>query len=482
MKKLLVILIMAAVALGGGAVMAQQKKAADKKAAGKKEKQEDVDKGEEKKEDKKDDKVLEAIKDIYRRLDIGVKIYMDWYGAWGFDNAAFDRITNGTNRWKNGLGTAPADTNPKNNNTFRINRAYLDIKYKINDVLSVRLTSDADASVSPAGASNAAFHIFLKYAYVEAKKDFGPIMLSAAGGMIETPVISLMDKLSDYRWISPNYLDNSKMVLNGQSLDNSSDLGVKASIGIMKWITLTGAVTNGEGYKSMETVANKALYGLATVNPASIKGLKDLYLMGFARYEITNKFDWTGKKSKREYFGYGIAYSSDVIKFGAFHIMPYVRTVGAASYFSGAYKFGSQELYVYPQQWRGYQIIDTYLNFNLGAVVPEAPIIITGRYVHGLQRGTYQKLITDSEFGKERKSDLYALGLGWQFNKNFRILVGGEIQKFFVKKNIIARSQESTASGTDYYNGAALGIGTQFAGSHNPHDAKRVYVKAEVVF
>lgn len=488
MKRILALVIMTVVTLGGGATMAQQK-AAEKKAADKKEKQEDV-----KKEEKKDDKVLEAIKDIYRRLDIGVKIYMDWYSSWGFDNAAYDRITNGTNRWKNGLGTSPSDMSPKNNNTFRINRAYLDLKYKITDFLSARLTTDVDASVTPnstgvmpgnsagvSNAPNAAFHIYLKYAYLEAKHDFGPVMLSATGGMIETPIIGFVDRLSDYRWIGQNYIDQSKTVLNGQSIDNSADLGVKASVGIMKWVTLTGSFTNGEGYKSNENLSQKAITFLADINPAPIEPIKGLHAIGFGRYEITNKYDWTGRKAKREFFGYGVHYSTDLIKAGVNHAFVYVRQVGAASYFGSAYKFGSQELYIYPQRWQGYELLDAYVNLSLGAKVPEVPLIITGRYTHGLQRKTYQKLPTDPEFGKTRSTDNWGLGIGWQFNKNFRLLVGGEIQKFYVKKNIALRSQEST-SGTDTYNGTALGIGTQFAGSHNPHDAKRLYVKAEATF
>lgn len=478
MKKKLCCTALILLLVVGGTVVAQVDPAGDKPVDKKMENS--GDNGDEKSKD--DKKIIEAIKDIYRRLDIGVKIFIDWYSAWGYDNAAYDRITVGTNRWRNGLGTALADVNPKNNNTFRISRAYLDLKYRFNDYLSARLTSDVDASVTPVGASNAAFHLYLKYAYLEVKKDFGPVMLSATGGMIQTPIYGYIDKLSDFRWVAEHYVENSRPILNNQKIDNGTDLGLKASIGIMKWVTLTGAVTNGEGYKSLETDSNKAVYGLVAINPAPVKQLKDLHLFGFARYEITSTYDWTGKKAKRQYFGYGIVYSGDLIKVGLNHIFPYVRTVGAASYFNSAYKFGTQDLFVYPQQWRSSMIVELFLNFNLGAVVPTVPLIITGRYGHGIQYGTKQKLLTDPEFGKGRKTDAYSVGIGWRFNKNFRILVGGEIQKFFVKKNSALRGLESTPGGTDYYNASALGLGILPVGSRNPHDAQRLYVKAEVVF
>ncbi len=443
-------------------------------------------KTDEKKDDKstveknEESKAMEAIKKLYSRLQVGAKVYMDWYWVQGYNSNSYDRLTNYYNY--SGVYLSNLNASEKNNNTFRINRAYLDVRYKIADWLTARVTSDVDASVTPTGASNAAFHLYLKYAYLEAKKDFGPVMLSCAGGMIETPVIGFIDKISDYRWINQNYLDNSKAVLNNQGLDNSADLGVKASIGIMKWATITGAFTNGEGYKANETVSEKAITGLVTINPSTIEALKPLYLSGFGRYEITSKYDFTGKKASRMYYGYGVAYSSDIIKVGVNHIFPYVKSVGLASYFNTAYKYGSYEFYLYPTLTRGYMLVDAWLNFNPGAVVKDAPLLVTGRYAYGLQRGTYQKLITDKECGKKRETHLYQAGVGWQFNKNFRILLGGELQKYFVKKNSYLRANESQTSGSDYFNASGTGAGFVYVGSKNPRDTKRVYVKAEVSF
>ncbi len=464
MKRIQCVLALAIlVFLGTGPAPAQEKQ--DKKEDGKKAALE-----EKKGDGKSDDKALEAIKDIYRRLDIGVKIYMDWISQWGHkDPSTFDKV---------GLAKKdPSSYQEKNNNSFRINRAYLDIRYKINDILAARLTTDVDGQVTPAADSNAAFHIYLKYAYIEAKNDFGPVWLSATGGLLETPVLGTIDKISDYRWISQNYIDQSKNII-GQSLDNSADLGVKVSFGVKKYLTLTGSFTNGGGYKKDESNSYKALTYIAQVNP-----IKNIHLLGFGRNEITDKYDYTGKKAKREYYGYGIVYSTDLIKIGATHSFPYITTVGLASKFNSAYKWNGAELYCYPKLRRGYMIIDAFLNFNLGALVPEAPLLVTGRFVYGLQRKTTQKAYTDTEYHKERVSLLYALGIGWKFNQNVRILLGGELQRYIVKKPSELRYLETRSAGTNYYQAIYNGASTYaFVPAKDPKDTKRVYIKAEISF
>src|SRR5208337_1031616 len=127
-NKILCFFILAIIAMSGSAVRAQEQKA-------------DV--------DKDDAKMIEVIKDIYKRLDIGALIYADWTMKWGqkdsgpgapYGNAAstgagsgaFDRIVhygNGVNSFA-GLSSFAngQDYEKKNNNGFNISRAYLDVK------------------------------------------------------------------------------------------------------------------------------------------------------------------------------------------------------------------------------------------------------------------------------------------------------------------------------------------------------------------
>ncbi len=452
-KILSLLIMMGVLCMSGVSVPAQEKKAEE---------------NDKKIED--DKKILEAIKEIYKRLDIGAKFYIDWWMHWGQNSNSFDHVTK--------YETNPSDTKTKNNNEFRINRALIDVKYKISDIFSARLTTDADLTVTPTAASNAAFHIYLKYAYIEAKKDFGLVALSAAGGMIDTPIIGWIDKLSDYRWISQNYIDNSKAVLNNLTIDNSGDLGVRASIDLLKYVSLTGSFTNGNGYKANETNSYKAVSYMATVSP-----YKGIYFSGFGRNNIDNKYDYTGKKAKTEFYGYLAAYTSDLIKVGFTHAFVYNQTVGLTSAFGSALTVPSIDVNLYPMLKRGYRIIDSWLNFYLGAIVPEARLILAGRVAYGFQARTHQRLLTNIDFDKERKTVLYILGIGWQFNKNFRILVGGELQRYIVTKNKTLRLLQGN-SGTEFFNGAAIdpALANVYVGSKNPNDAQRLYVKAEVVF
>jgi hypothetical protein len=491
-KKLVCLLAAGVIALGGNAALAQEKNPDEQK--GKEQKIEEQKTG-----DQKDDKkILEVIKEIYRRLDIGVQIFMDWTEKWGQKDSgsgapygntagtgagtgAFDRVVKGGNGATSATNFQPSgqDYRTKNNNGFNITRAYLNVIYKINDILTARLTTDADAGVSGSADANPAFHIFLKFAYIEAKKDFGPVWLSASGGMIGTLVIPLIDKVSDYRWIQPNYLNQSKIVLSGsgntsRSFDNAADLGAKVSFGVMKYLTLSGMFSNGSGFTANETNSFKAISYLAIVNPT-----KEIYIFGMGRNDILAKLDYTGKKTKKEYYGYGVAYMGDIIKIGFYHLFPYETTVGLTQ---TNLSLGGNTIIAYPVKRTGFMLLDSWFNFSLGAIVKEAPLLVTGRFVYGFHRGTYQRYITDTELGKSRNSMIYALGLGWAFVKNFRIMIGGEIQKYFVKKNRLLTSQEPLTASPNYYNASALGAGQFYVGSRNPHDTKRLYIKAEVVF
>jgi len=447
-KKFLSLLIMAGVlSMLGSTLLAQEKKA-----------------------EEEDSKIIESIKDVYKRLDLGVRFYMDWWMHWGYNSNSYDYATK--------FEANPNETKTKNNNEFRINRALVDVKYKISDIFSARLTTDADLTVTPTAASNAAFHIYLKYASLEAKKDFGPVALSASGGMVDTPIIGWIDKLSDYRWITQHYIDNSKAVLNNLTIDNSGDLGVKASIDLFKYVSLTGSFTNGTGYKANETNSHKALTYLATVSP-----YKGIYFSGFGRNNIDNKYDYTGKKAKTEFYGYLAAYTSDLIKIGFTQAFVFSQTVGLTSAFGAAFTVPSIDVNLYPVLNRRYWIIDSWLNFYLGAAVPAFPLILTGRVAYGFQARTHQRLLSNIDFDKERKTVLYLLGIGWQFNKNVRILVGGELQRYFVTKNKTLSMLQGN-SGTEFFNGTAIdpALANVYVGSRNPNNAKRVYIKAEVVF
>src|SRR4030042_4232566 len=155
---------------------------------------------------------------------------------WGIDDSQFPTL----------LGAEPLNYTHKNNNTFQLERAYITIKKRIGEIFSAKITADVD--------QNSSDILYLKYGFVQLFKEFptpvGPITLKAQLGKIATPVIGITDNLSDLRWVGPNFLNNSKVLLNGNSFDNSADLGGMVSLALLNMVTIEYAFTNGEGVKS----------------------------------------------------------------------------------------------------------------------------------------------------------------------------------------------------------------------------------------
>ncbi len=278
--------------------------------------------------------------------------------------------------WSKELKHSATRTPDENYNTFAIKRVYLDFKKKLDDMWSVRVTTDV-GQVDSSGTSSTQFKtnsytLFLKYAYVEAKDKLDFAEYKFAFGMISTPLIGFVDKQSDYRWLEQNYTDQSKTVLyyldgttmKGQSIDHSADMGVSLEVSMFnKLLTLTGAYTNGEGYKYADEVKlgddGKAYYGMLTLMP-----LKDLYLVGIYRNQNTNdKID----DNYIRYMGGGIVYSDEWYKIGAMYYIPETskKTTSTATAVENKYK-----------------LFDSWLNVRLDQIV-DMPIIVVGRYAFG---------------------------------------------------------------------------------------------------
>ena len=290
--------------------------------------------------------------------------------------------------WSKELKHSATRTPDENYNTFAIKRVYLDFKKKLDDMWSVRVTTDVgqvDSKASkkytekvtppttsyPESKTNS-YTLFLKYAYVEAKDKLDFAEYKFAFGMISTPLIGFVDKQSDYRWLEQNYTDQSKTVLyyldgttmKGQSIDHSADMGVSLEVSMFnKLLTLTGAYTNGEGYKYADEVKlgddGKAYYGMLTLMP-----LKDLYLVGIYRNQNTNdKID----DNYIRYMGGGIVYSDEWYKIGAMYYIPETSKKATSTATADENK---------------YKLFDSWLNVRLDQIV-DMPIIVVGRYAFG---------------------------------------------------------------------------------------------------
>ncbi len=328
---------------------------------------------------------------------------------WGIDDSNYPALS----------GVRPTNYSSSNNNTIRLQRAYITLRKDIGDLFSVKLTTDINPTTSD--------FIFLKYGFVQFLKEFftpyGVIYVKLQAGKIATPVTGMTDWLSDLRWIGKNYLDQSNTVLNGKSFDNASDFGGLFSMGLFQFIRLEYTYTNGEGYRfdNSEAYAGKAHTVMVSVNPEFFR-IKELFVNFYGRWEDVNKnrIDETpslpsvsdpikyGGIDGRQYYGVGAAWRSDLIKFGLNFFMPKMRFARTAFIFPiTAYA---------PNHTEKFYLIDSWLNFNLGAVVRTVPILIIGKCAYGTEM---KSLIGNQR--QQRTTIVAGAGLGWQFNQYFRL-------------------------------------------------------------
>ncbi len=373
-------------------------------------------------------------------VDLSALMYMEWayfsgfkytgstdwgkVARWGFlDDASF-------------LSGDPTDLLPverynykKNDNTFRMQRCYLTIKKRIGEIFSLKITTDIDP--------HSADLLFLKYGFIQLYKDFatpvGPVIVKAQLGKIGTPVIGITDRLSDLRWIGPNYLNNSKLVLNGKSFDDSADLGGLVSLSLFNLVTLEYTLTNGEGMRSddNEQYGGKAHTLLVSVNP--IDYIKELYVNFYGRWEDTNKnkVSGTGTTSViyrgvegRGYYGVGAAWSSDLLKLGANFFMPEMQNSKSIWYDAAIAPYF---INLAVRHKLKYYLVDAWFNLNLGAVTP-AGVLLLGRAAWGKELSSFA-----GNMSQPHETLVLGGGVGYQFSQYFRMILYYETVRYHVK-------------------------------------------------
>lgn len=443
-------------------LLSQEKADKDKPARDKKRAVEDA--GQDKKEDSAPDKDNQKKDKDGSKLfvDLSGLMYLEWayftgykykgtvdwtrVPRWGIDITSYPTLA----------GSPPTNYSKKDNNTFRMQRAYLTLQKRIGDIFSVKITTD----IEPTGQD----FIYLKYGFVQLYKEFntplGSIKLKAQLGKIATPVIGRIDYLSDLRWLGANYLNSSKFVLNGKSFDNSADLGGLVSLSLLNMVTIEYSFTNGEGYKfdDSEAYAGKSHTLMVSVNPLDY--IKELHVNFYGRWEDTNRnrLETTTSHTsdirysgidKRSYMGFGVAWYSDVIKAGLNFFMPEMQFSKTAFLYPVAnFTTGYTPRYV-----EKFYLIDSWVNFNLGGIVPTAPVLIVGRCAYGKE--------LKSLLGNQRQSRetlIAGVGAGYQFSENFRMVLYYE----WVNYNLSSTYKDPTRK--------------------NPSPNNNVYIKAEAKY
>lgn len=129
-------------------------------------------------------------------------------------------------------------TNSKTLNKFEVTRAYFGYKYNFSRTLSGRATFD----VGNPGVGNLAYTAYLKYGYMQ-YKDNG---LTVKFGLIQNTMYEMLESFWGNRYILKVFQDQ-------YGFAGSADFGMSAAYDFNKVISADFMISNGEGYKVLNT-------------------------------------------------------------------------------------------------------------------------------------------------------------------------------------------------------------------------------------
>jgi hypothetical protein len=351
---------------------------------------------------------------------------------------------------------------------------------------------------------------FVKTAYTKAT--FGMedlLMIDLNLGLIDTVIIKNKAKMTDLRWITDNmyngYANNiganlkapllspyyilagalQGALVGGKLLggdgDKSADLGLGIDINLVKMITLTFQVVAGEGEKAVLIDQSALNQGKAIYLDLFVEPVKGIYATGFFRHEAAkfingNEFgNNTGTNDGLEkwFAGAGIGINLMGIKAGAGFeagqwIYQYLANIDGTSVA------------------KNFFVMDVYLNVNLQEIAG-FPLLVFAKMTYG----TYTDPTTGSYAtgGKGQVWDSVNLiaGLGWQFNKNFRIAIGYDMTYFGDSEIAMALNINPYDTGTAVADAKAgkarTGLGEQANGNQGwTNSNAMIFVKTETKF
>jgi hypothetical protein len=290
--------------------------------------------------------------------------------------------------------------------TFALTRGQLNYERTIWGPISIKISSDVSTDLKSSGSNDIqdssanpptensikvgseSYAFYMKNAYIQVAHDWGFLGLKVQGGIIPTPSIAIIDKMMDLRWVYQNYSFDKPEDINVDGDDTSNDVGVGLTTTIFKYVVLNYTLCHGEGYKHpVETYDGKSHYGTITIIP-----YKWIYINGYINYEKTDPH------TEYFYYGGGLAFVSDFLKVGGNYVL-----------------HGNK---VSDESAQTYNLIETWVHFNLGPLVSQAPVLLVGRYAYGFK---------NSDPGNP--THLLAGGVGYEFNKYFRVLAYYESYK-----------------------------------------------------
>ncbi|HOO73118.1 MAG TPA: hypothetical protein PK926_15280 [Spirochaetota bacterium] len=282
----------------------------------------------------------------------------------------------------------------KETTSIALTRAYLTYERVLWGPVSFNITSDIGTGMKSKDKNNTVevsgqtYEFYIKTAYLQVAHSWDFLALKGQVGIIGTPAIGVAGKMQDLRWVYNDYSFDKSDKLGVETGDTSADVGASLSTRIFKYVELNYAICHGEGYKNpVESYDGKSHYGTISIIP-----YKWVYINGFINYERTEKF------KTNYYYGGGLAFVSDFLKAGANYVLHGVKKGDVGAY--------------------TYHLVESWVHFNLGSFVNQAPVLVIGRMAWGVKNADL-----------DHPTLLLAGGAGYQFNKHLRLLAYYESYK-----------------------------------------------------
>ena len=376
---------------------------------------------------------------------------------------------------------------------FAIDRVYLKLDHELGKTLSYHVIFDVApdqfSSTTFSASTTNSYVPFLKNAFLRTKGGIeNKLFFQFDAGLLNTPIIANRNRMSDTRWFEDTMheghknligmvtaapgailkgVDSSISAIGFGDYDKSADLGLMLEIQIVKIFNITIGATTGEGWANVSkdvlpNYAGKAWYGDLFVEP-----IKGLYIHGYLRYEnvqYLNTMDQvsptlTGKDAW--FTGLGAGINMKGIRAGAdFETgQIVVKTVVAST-------AGNQA--------KNFFVLNAWLNWNFNEIAG-FPMILVGRFSYGMFNDAYASFTGGT--GVVYDTVFWSAGLGWQFNKNLRIILLFEM-------SIYSDAEIYMSMGNNPYNTDAMAI-AKAANSTNGgwnNAASSVKIKSEVKF
>lgn len=173
-------------------------------------------------------------------------------------------------------------------NAFELQRAYLGYSYNFSEKISGKVNID----IANPGVGKLQMTAFIKNAYIQYQDD----KLTAKIGMIGLYQFELQEKQWGGRYLFKSFQDEYKF-------GSSADLGFALSYNLAKNISIDASITNGEGYKSIETDSIFKYSAGLTLQP--IKGL-----------DVRVYYDYMGKDEAQQTMSLYAGYTEKNLKLG----------------------------------------------------------------------------------------------------------------------------------------------------------------------